>query len=136
MNLRNCPECGKVFLQVSRNLCPECVAREEKDFELVAKYVRKHTDATVESTSEATGVSEARIIMFLREGRLQAKGGLAYALQCDRCGKPIGNGRLCEQCAAELVSEIQSLSETTKPEITKPLPGNKQKYHTADRYKK
>jgi flagellar operon protein (TIGR03826 family) len=146
LDLKNCPECGKLFVQVSRNLCPACVEQEEKDFEAVAGYLRNHEDADITETSEATGVIEERIITFLRDGRLEAKGAISLELKCERCGRPISSGRFCEGCTNNLIREIQAAvrppesqapkSQAPKSEGSERISGLRQRYHTADRYKK
>lgn len=57
MNLRNCPQCGKLFVYNIRNLCPECIKKDEKDFGCVRDYLYNHPRATIEEISEETGVS-------------------------------------------------------------------------------
>ena len=136
MSLKNCPECGKLFVQVSRNLCPGCVEQEEKEFESVADYLRTHKDTGIAETSEATGVSEERIIAFLRDGRLQTKGAMSMELQCERCGKMINTGRLCEDCTKSLLREIQSVSGASEEGRQESDLSSRLRYHTADRYKK
>jgi len=29
MSIRNCPECGRIFEFVFKNLCPECIQKED-----------------------------------------------------------------------------------------------------------
>lgn len=111
MQLRNCPECDRLFTYVNRNLCPACIEAEEAEFERVRLYVRDHRNSTIPEVSEATGVSADKIILFLREGRLVANGLVTEGfLQCESCGQPVSSGRLCDKCRDELTDGINRLN--------------------------
>ncbi|MEN6351333.1 MAG: TIGR03826 family flagellar region protein [Syntrophomonas sp.] len=122
-NLRNCSQCGRIFPYQGRNICPKCLEKEEDDFQLVRRFVRDHPGASVIEVSEETGIEEDKILQFLRDGRLQSK-GLAKVLSCERCGKPLSTGRLCEQCTKEVAAEIQGIApvKAAKSEPEKPSP--------------
>lgn len=116
MNLRNCPECGRLFAYQGRNLCSQCQKVEEDQYTVVRKYVRDNPGATVFEVAEETGVAEERILTFLREGRLHSK-GMAQVLTCDRCGKFIASGRYCPTCVGELDAQIrEAVPARYKPE--------------------
>ena len=42
MDLRNCPQCGKVFNFIRTNLCPECQEKDEQAFREIRKYITQH----------------------------------------------------------------------------------------------
>ena len=108
MDFRNCPACGSIFRYQTRNLCPVCVEAEEKEFDIVRNYVRDHPGENIFQVSQATGVSEDKIIRFLRDGRLIARGiSTEGVLTCDRCGQTISEGRLCPACRGELSRDLQ-----------------------------
>lgn len=130
MDLRNCPECGKVFVFVSRDLCPDCFRKEEEMFKKIQKYLRRKPQATVAEISEATAVPEEKILFFLREGRLVSKNPL---LVCERCGKPIFSGRYCEKCCSELTGTVEP---EYKPSQKEPeFIDAKGRMHTIDRHR-
>lgn len=106
MELRNCPECGKLFAYVSRNLCPECIEKEEELFRRVESFLKEHGSATVQEISKATGVPESKVISFLRTGRLVASSN-SPLLECERCGRPIATGRFCDACRAALAAALK-----------------------------
>ncbi len=143
MELRNCPDCGKVFTFISRNLCPACIEKEEASFNKVEEYLEENTGATISEISRATGVAEEKIIFFLRAGRLVPIGG-KHLLECESCGKPISSGRFCAGCQAVLSSSLREAgasrppAEEEAPLIRRPEPGLRQKgkMYTADRYRK
>lgn len=113
--LRNCPQCDRLFVYRGRNLCPQCLEKEEEEFMLVRRYVRDHPGATVFETAEATGVSEEKILRFLREGRLVSRGlKSSVVLKCERCGKVIEEGRYCRSCLAELEGGLKRAADGLK----------------------
>ena len=140
-DFRNCPVCGRLFRYAGRNLCPACIAEEEKEYEKVRSYVRDHEGANITEVSEATGVSVEKIIRFLREGKLVAKGALAAegVIACERCGAPIGGGQFCERCREELARELQSrISPAASPLTRAASPGKgrgDERMYTADLHK-
>ena len=65
-DLRNCRECGRLFVFAGRSVCVECVAKEEEQYKLVRRYVRDNPGASVFEVSRQTGVIEEKILRFLR----------------------------------------------------------------------
>lgn len=107
MEVRNCPQCGKLFVYAGRNLCLDCIGREELQFEAIKTHLREHPGCTVDALHEATGVPRQLILRFLREGRL-VKGDLAEGeLRCRRCGRAISSGALCAGCAQRVGEELE-----------------------------
>lgn len=106
MELKNCPECGKLYVHTERSLCPECVRREDDHFELVRRFLRDEPEATVGRITEATGVAETVVLRLLRHGRLTLPEGSPIGLYCERCDAPIAAGRLCTGCRKELAAAL------------------------------
>ncbi|MDI3281482.1 MAG: MerR family transcriptional regulator [Bacillota bacterium] len=121
MELRNCIRCGKLFAYVNKPICPECVRKEEEDFERVRRYLRENPRATVMEVAEATEVDQHLIQQWLREGRLIST-EFHLMTECERCGRPIPGGRYCKQCAEELGRELQG-SARPAPAAPEPEPG-------------
>ncbi len=100
MSIRNCPECGKLFEFFFKNLCPDCIKKEEGDFEAIVAYLKNNPGVGITEISEATGIGANRIIKMLKSGRLITvceQHGILL-LNCGRCGKPIAEGQFCLQC--------------------------------------
>ena len=57
MKLRNCPQCGKLFVYSHRNLCPECLKKDEQDFDTVRDFLYDNPQASLEEISEETRIS-------------------------------------------------------------------------------
>ncbi len=106
MDIRNCPQCGRIFQYMGRNLCSVCTDAEEKEFERVRDYLRDHEGSTVDEVAEATETDPKRIMHFLRQGRLVVKDGFNSGLYCESCGVPIPGGRLCARCTRSLTKDI------------------------------
>lgn len=137
MNLRNCPECGKVFTYIRTNLCPACQAKDEEDFRAVRKFIAENPGADILSVSESTGISETRIFRYLREGRIHTAGRQGgIKLECEVCGELISSGRYCKNCADKLSA---GLKKSIMEENQKALEEMKQKgprMYTADHWEK
>lgn len=122
MELRNCPNCGKLFVYVTKNLCPACAKKDEENFRNVKDYLYDNPGATIDEVSEETGVDTKKILEYLKEGRLILKQNNASILSCESCGKPILTGRFCKNCITDMkqkfgVSTKLPTSEDMKGQI-------------------
>lgn len=111
MPLANCEECGVLFLKTVSPLCPKCLAAEEADFERIRLLLLENPGLTSEEIQERTGIRLDRILKFIRSGRLKAAG-----LRCERCGRPITEGRYCEECFEEIKNEVREATKKSQPE--------------------
>lgn len=107
MVLAKCKRCGKIFNKIlEKDVCPECLNKEEEEFQKVKNFFRKHPRVKLEEASQETGVDKKVILQFLKEGRLQLSLSedefLREGLFCERCGKPILQGKLCVECRQKL----------------------------------
>ena len=135
MDFRNCPECGKLFKYVNRNLCPVCIAEEEKMFEVVRDYVRNNPHANVIEVSNATEVPQRIIMQFLRDGRLLSSDS-ALSLECHSCGEPITSGQYCDSCAQRMAKEFQGRFKQEENPKKASTSENGQRMYTADLFDK
>ncbi len=133
MELRNCPECGKVFTYIRTNLCPACQQKDEEDFKLVRKFIAQNPGCDILAVSEGTGVSEAKIIRYMREGRITAgTNNVNLRINCEVCGALISGGRFCKECSEKLVAGLKkSIQEENKKTIEE-LKKTGSRMHTAD----
>lgn len=110
MDLSNCPECGEIYVKSKfRNVCEKCWREEEAAYETVYKYMRKRENraATMLQVVETTGVPEALILKFIKNGKLQLAQFPNLGYPCDKCGRVIRSGRLCESCANMIRSDLK-----------------------------
>ncbi|MGF7184478.1 flagellar operon protein (TIGR03826 family) [Desulfitispora alkaliphila] len=107
MSVKNCPQCGRIFMYTTRNLCPRCIEEDEENYLKVKEYLWENPGANIAVVSEETGVSEKKIISYLREGRLElSKNSSGIVLYCERCDAKIFTGRFCDKCAKDLKSGL------------------------------
>ncbi|HHU70177.1 MAG TPA: MerR family transcriptional regulator [Thermoanaerobacterales bacterium] len=133
MDLRNCPICGKLFVFMTRNMCPDCIKKEDEEFDLVREYINEHAEATIDEVSEATGIPPSKILKFLKEGRLMiSPNNINIVLRCEMCDEPILTGRYCKKCAEEFAKGLKG--SAYRGEI-KNEPAKQGRMHTIDRYR-
>ncbi|MGI6587821.1 MAG: MerR family transcriptional regulator [Peptococcia bacterium] len=111
MDLRNCPECGKIFNFLRTNLCPECQKKDEQCFRTIRRYIAQHPGVSAIDVSKNTGVSEEKVLRFLREGRLSVGARQQVKLECELCGQPVFRGRYCSSCQKKLTSGLKKAVE-------------------------
>ncbi len=121
MDVRNCISCGKPFIFVRVNLCPDCQAAEEEKYERVRVYLRDNPGSSLDETVKNTGVSREDELKMCRTGRIECGIGSSSYLNCIRCGTPIATGSYCAECALDILSKIQDVKEKVAEEIK---PGN------------
>ena len=131
MDLSNCPECGEIYIKSKfRDVCEKCWREEEAAYDTVYKYMRKRENraATMLQVVEATGVSEALILKFIKNGKLQIAQFPNLGYPCDKCGKIIRTGKLCESCASEILSDLKNLER--EEEFKQKMSSHKATYFT------
>ena len=108
-DLANCSRCGNVFVKTTRDICQDCFKEEERQFEIVYNFMKKRVNrqATIPEIVEATGVKEDLIIKFVKEKRLRSAQFPNLTYPCDRCGKEIVEGRLCQACSDDLSGDLK-----------------------------
>lgn len=136
MDIRNCSNCGRVYVYNSFNVCPRCRKHEEKDFQKVKKYIDENQDANTSEVSEETEVPVRKIIDFLKEGRLEIKNEDNAILSCEKCGKSIRTGRFCDKCILDMDREFNRAIGRAKDVSELQSNGLKEKMQVKDRYKK
>lgn len=109
MSLKNCSECGKIYLENPSKLCPECYAQEEVNEHAIGEFLRENGKSSIEEIHKATGVKERTIVRMLKSGRLFTEGMIGFP--CDMCRKTIYEGRLCAACGSGLAKQAQQSNE-------------------------
>jgi len=107
MELANCPRCGRLFTRHFRDICQNCFADIEKEYELCLEYLKKHKGATITVLSEETGVSIRQITKFIKEGRISLYNAPNLSYPCEVCGVLIREGNMCENCRGRLNTEVR-----------------------------
>lgn len=106
--LDNCSNCGKLYVKVVRNVCPDCIKEEEKKFQIVYDFMKKRINrqATIPEITEGTGVEEGLIMKFVKEKRLRSSQFPNLTYPCEKCGEQIQDGKLCSACSKALTSDL------------------------------
>ncbi len=68
MNLKNCSQCGKLFVSTGGVMCSECLEVDKKDAALVTDYIREHPGLMILEVAARTGISERKIRRYLKDG--------------------------------------------------------------------
>jgi flagellar operon protein (TIGR03826 family) len=113
MGLANCKNCGRLYNQAHRDICPVCIKEEDDKFIIIRNYLKDHRGASVYEVNEATEVETLTIIKFIREGRLSAFDNPNLNFPCEACSTPITEGRFCKPCTDRLKNDFS----TTKKEL-------------------
>ena len=123
MDVRNCKSCGNLFNYVGRNICPACARRLEKQFDKVKKYIRENPGATIGEVAEKNEVSINQIRNWIREERLELSRESSIGVECERCGKLIRSGRMCDECKKAATNDLMGITNAArKPEPVKQNP--------------
>ncbi|MBB6632596.1 TIGR03826 family flagellar region protein [Cohnella thailandensis] len=108
MDLANCPRCGRLFARHFRDICPNCSADLEKEYEACIEYLRKNKGATITVLSEDTGVSVKQITRFIKEGRISLYNAPNLSYPCEVCGVLIREGNMCDNCRNRLSKDVNN----------------------------
>jgi flagellar operon protein (TIGR03826 family) len=141
VELKNCQECGRVFVHPSRDLCQNCYDAEELDFNKVKEFLWNKMTSSVDEVSEMTGVSTKRVIKFIREGRFNLSGlRVDLTMPCEGCGEPITEGRFCRDCRDRIIDNLSAKDSSRQEYVPEPEPEPKTKSRgimfTAERHKR
>ena len=101
-NVIRCHQCRKIFtyLGYGPELCPECRKKDEEDFTKVKSYLRENPGKTLAQTAEDCDVKIETIRQWLRDERLEYSKAGDTGITCEKCGKPIRSGHICNECRA------------------------------------
>lgn len=140
MQMKNCPECGKVFTFIRTNMCPACQQKDEEEFRKVRAFLAKNPGANIISICEGTEVEEEKIIRYIREGRIYNASALSQGkinVECELCGKLITTGRYCTPCIEKLSTGLKRSinEENQKAKQEEAAAKSGPRMHTADFWK-
>ncbi len=112
-----CSNCGKLFNYVfGDTCCPECKELLEKKFAEIKDYVWDHKGVTIPIVAKEFDISEKIIKQWVKEDRLSLAPGSA-GIPCEKCGKIILSGRLCEECRTKTLRALNDAYKEEPPKI-------------------
>jgi len=114
MDMVNCPKCGRLFTKIKNQLCPACQKEDDEAFQAIRKFAEENENCTIGDLSQGTGVSEKRILRYIREGRLEVTSGMRGDVRCKMCNRPIAKGIYCDSCFIEINQNISKALSKSK----------------------
>lgn len=109
VQFKRCRTCGQIFqTAIDGDECPNCVEEREWSYERVKDYLYEHPGATMAEVVDDTGVDLKLVRRFLREGRVELETADGFLL-CEKCGKPITSGTMCQECKTQLSRAMDSV---------------------------
>lgn len=133
MAILNCPSCGAIFVPTKfRDVCETCHKEEEIKFDKVYNFIRKSTNrtATIQMIVEATDVEEELVLKFIKTGRIRTSLNPNLGYPCEKCGKPISKGRICDDCSHSIRSELDIFEKEKKRQLELTEKDRKSTYFT------
>ncbi len=117
MEIKTCKKCKKFFNSLGREIyCPRCNDELEKEFQNVKKYLEENPNSNIVTIANECKVKENQIKEWIRQERLEIKGGVG--ITCEKCGRMIPSGRYCDDCKAKLTGLLQKTAQELKPTNT------------------
>lgn len=123
MTIKNCSDCGKIYVENVSGLCPECLDKEEEQERLIIDFLRKKEKASVEEIHRETGVKERTILRMMKKGRFLYYGDIAY--KCESCDNLITEGRVCDECGRNILKQVDEVNEKRRKEEEKKRSGER-----------
>lgn len=123
-SIKRCKICRAMFQYsgYGPELCPRCKSEDEEKFKMVKSYLRNNPGKTMHQTAIDCEVEEARIRMWLREERLEYANPGDTGLTCEKCGKPITSGTICDECRQGMSKAVAEMARSMeRPAIEKPV---------------
>lgn len=108
MDLVYCPRCNKLFAKHFREVCNNCHAELEKDYERCVEHLRKNRGLNIQQLSEETEISIKQITRWVREGRISLMDAPNLTYPCEICGSLIREGNMCDSCRTRLQKDVRN----------------------------
>ena len=105
MELSKCIRCGNLYSRLRIAVCPTCELEEEKEIFEVSRYLKDHSNCTLDEVSDALNIYLEDISRWIEEKRLEVQIHLRAGLKCESCGAPSPTGRICKECQKTLLED-------------------------------
>ncbi|MFC5401756.1 flagellar protein [Cohnella soli] len=112
MDITYCPKCGKLFSKSFRDVCNNCYAQLEKDYERCVEHLRQNKGLDIQQLSEDMDVSIKQITKWIREGRISLVNAPNMSYPCESCGILIRESHLCESCKKRLQRDVRNATSS------------------------
>ncbi|MFT9849377.1 hypothetical protein [Aneurinibacillus sp. REN35] len=111
--LSNCSVCGKVFMKVSKSVCPDCARKELDTVKRIRDYLKpkERRNAPLAQISQDLDISLRYIEYLIREKYFDLTRYPNLQYPCKSCNTLITLGEYCSSCAANLRKKLNSAGE-------------------------
>jgi rRNA maturation endonuclease Nob1 len=114
--LSNCHACGKVFMKVSKPVCPECARKELETVKRIREYLKpkERRNAPLVQISQDLDISIRYIEYLVREKYFDLTRYPSLQYKCKNCDTLITLGEYCTSCADKLRNNLLSVQKEEK----------------------
>lgn len=111
--LKNCSNCGKLFVQIyGEKLCRECAIQEEEQQREIRDYIHDHQGCSITEVMQNVNVSKKLINNMINKGLFGNLKRSRSSYTCQSCGKPVSIGNTyCKDCLKRLRTETKRVAE-------------------------
>ncbi len=112
-----CEKCDGImqFIGCGAYKCENCGQVELDDWGKVREYLYKHVKANALDIEKDIGVDRRAINRMLREGKIETV-SKSSLLRCEKCGKQIRSGHMCEACEKLYHRQIEEQARKERQE--------------------
>lgn len=116
MILSNCAACGKIYMKVSKPVCPDCARKELDTVKQIRDYLKpkERRNSPIIQISRDLDIPVIYIEYLVREKYFDVTRYPSMMYACKNCGAPISTGEYCSNCLGELQKEIQKAQDGLK----------------------
>ncbi len=131
LEVKACPDCGKLYLTFAGRVCAKCHALRQQQLNNTLELVRSQPGLLLSEVGRLCDVSEQVLQDFAEEGTFRRL-NLSVLYSCRFCSAQINNGTICSKCNEELTRHIVDLRRKLQNErgILRPIQVSG-KYETA-----
>ncbi len=111
--LKNCSNCGKLFVQThGEKLCRDCAIQEEEQQREIRDYIHEHQGCSITEVMQNVNVSKKLINNMINKGLFGNLRRSRSSYTCQSCGKPVSVGNTyCKDCLKRLRTETKRVAE-------------------------
>lgn len=111
MEILICQSCGEIFNYVfGEKLCSVCRMQQEKKLKEVKEYIRKNNNCTAKEVCKECNVNMNLIQKWIRQEILEFKNTKGLDIYCNKCGRSITTGKMCEKCKKKLINTLHEIA--------------------------
>lgn len=116
----NCAVCGKIYLKISKPVCPDCARKELEIVKRIRQYLKpkENRNAPIAQISKDLDIPIVYIEYLIKEKYFDVTRYPSMMYACKKCGAAITAGAYCMNCINELQQEIQQAKKPTRSDAS------------------